>query len=319
MALRLSAVLRQKRMDEELQAAWNWIKEAMLYDKLDRIKALMLGADRKSLRYIFDQWNLLMLQLKTDESHVEESVTEEDMLFLALTKDMHVRHQEDMAKMRVSLSSSHDAFRASKARFLERVLGHWRGRELGAAFDAWRFCALTRRGIAQSASQAVRHWLNRSKAQAFDTWHEHAHSQARSREILRRTAWRWRQRHLATAFFTWAYQGARQKGAKCVASRVAGHWAHRSCAAAFESWHMHSTEQRRMEDVCTRIVARVVYRVLALGFGFMHYVGVDGGIHGGDFLVNSIGAGQTIISSTATKMLPAEKVMVRDDQVLNQR
>ncbi|VVN43829.1 hypothetical protein PS624_05604 [Pseudomonas fluorescens] len=59
--------------------------------------------------------------------------------------------------------------------------------------------------------------------------------------------------------------------------------------------------------------------VLALGFGFMHYVGVDGGIHRGDFLVNSIGAGQTIISSTATKMLPAEKVMVRDDQVLNQR
>jgi hypothetical protein len=59
--------------------------------------------------------------------------------------------------------------------------------------------------------------------------------------------------------------------------------------------------------------------VLTLGFGFMHYVGVDGGIHGGDFLVNSIGAGQTIISSTATKMLPAEKVMVRDDQVLNQR
>ena len=53
--------------------------------------------------------------------------------------------------------------------------------------------------------------------------------------------------------------------------------------------------------------------------GFMHYVGVDGGIHRGDFLVNSIGAGQTIISSTATKMLPAEKVMVRDDQVLNQR
>ncbi|CAI8735970.1 hypothetical protein EMIT051CA3_10297 [Pseudomonas chlororaphis] len=59
--------------------------------------------------------------------------------------------------------------------------------------------------------------------------------------------------------------------------------------------------------------------VLALGFGFMHYVDVHGGVHKGDFLVNSGKAGQTIISSAATKMLPAEKVMVRDDQVLNQR
>ncbi|MVW85613.1 hypothetical protein CRX42_16520 [Pseudomonas jessenii] len=59
--------------------------------------------------------------------------------------------------------------------------------------------------------------------------------------------------------------------------------------------------------------------MLALGFGFVHYVGVDGGIHKGVFLVNSGESGQTINSSTATKMLPAEKVMVRDDQVLNQR
>ncbi|PMY52957.1 hypothetical protein C1X69_05395 [Pseudomonas sp. FW305-67] len=59
--------------------------------------------------------------------------------------------------------------------------------------------------------------------------------------------------------------------------------------------------------------------MLALGFGFVHYVAVDGDIHMGDFLVNSGEFGQTIISSTATKMLPAEKVMVRDDQVLNQR
>nr|BFE94463.1 hypothetical protein GCM10020185_49990 [Pseudomonas brassicacearum subsp. brassicacearum] len=60
--------------------------------------------------------------------------------------------------------------------------------------------------------------------------------------------------------------------------------------------------------------------VLALGFGFMHYVDIHGGVHRGDFLVNSFKSGQTIVSSTATKkMLPAEKVMVRDDQVLNQR
>ncbi|KAB0498682.1 hypothetical protein EIY72_24250 [Pseudomonas vancouverensis] len=59
--------------------------------------------------------------------------------------------------------------------------------------------------------------------------------------------------------------------------------------------------------------------MLALGFGFVHYVGIDGGIHGGGFLVNSIRGSQTINSSAATKMLPAEKVMVRDDQVLNQR
>ena len=59
--------------------------------------------------------------------------------------------------------------------------------------------------------------------------------------------------------------------------------------------------------------------VLTLGFGFVDNVGVYLSVHKVLFLVNSIEAVQTIINSTATKMLPAEKVMVRDDQVLNQR
>ncbi|HCS05873.1 hypothetical protein CJF40_14665 [Pseudomonas lundensis] len=59
--------------------------------------------------------------------------------------------------------------------------------------------------------------------------------------------------------------------------------------------------------------------MLTLGFGFVDNVGVYLSVHKVLFLVNSIGSGQTIVSSTATKMLAAEKVMVRDDQVLNQR
>ena len=59
--------------------------------------------------------------------------------------------------------------------------------------------------------------------------------------------------------------------------------------------------------------------VLTLGFGFVDNVGVYLRVHKVLFLVNSIESGQTIVSSTATKMLAAEKVMVRDDQVLNQR
>ncbi|MNP14982.1 hypothetical protein D3C76_1073210 [compost metagenome] len=70
--------------------------------------------------------------------------------------------------------------------------------------------------------------------------------------------------------------------------------------------------------------------VLALGFGFMHDVDVDGGIHGLRFLssgsaaraavaLSCSGRIHTIVSSTATNTLAAEKVMARDDQVLNQR
>ncbi|POA60025.1 hypothetical protein C1885_10720 [Pseudomonas sp. GW531-R1] len=60
--------------------------------------------------------------------------------------------------------------------------------------------------------------------------------------------------------------------------------------------------------------------VLTLGFGFVDNVGVYLAVHDG-VIPRLIQAwlGQTIISNTATKMLPAEKVMVRDDQVLNQR
>jgi hypothetical protein len=60
-------------------------------------------------------------------------------------------------------------------------------------------------------------------------------------------------------------------------------------------------------------------RMLTLGFRFVDNVGVYLSVHKVLFLVNSIEAVQTISNSTATKMLPAEKVMVRDDQVLNQR
>ncbi len=60
-------------------------------------------------------------------------------------------------------------------------------------------------------------------------------------------------------------------------------------------------------------------RMLALRFGFVDDVGVDFRVHELKLqLANSGESGQTIVISTAMKMLPAEKVMVRDDQVLNQ-
>ncbi|AQT97393.1 hypothetical protein C1X21_05750 [Pseudomonas sp. FW305-3-2-15-A-LB2] len=60
--------------------------------------------------------------------------------------------------------------------------------------------------------------------------------------------------------------------------------------------------------------------MLALGFGFVDNIGIYLAVHQGNFLeLIQAWQGQTIISNTATKMLPAEKVMVRDDQVLNQR
>ena len=57
--------------------------------------------------------------------------------------------------------------------------------------------------------------------------------------------------------------------------------------------------------------------MLALGFGLMHDIGVHGGIHGDFVPVRSVPGAHTTMNSTATKMLAAEKVMVREDQVLN--
>ena len=59
-------------------------------------------------------------------------------------------------------------------------------------------------------------------------------------------------------------------------------------------------------------------RMLALGFGLMDHVDVDGCVHTCKFLFES-SSGQTNARSVAMKTLAAEKVMARDDQVLNQR
>ncbi|MNM96855.1 hypothetical protein D3C81_1093470 [compost metagenome] len=72
-------------------------------------------------------------------------------------------------------------------------------------------------------------------------------------------------------------------------------------------------------DACRQLDPRMA----ALGFGFVHDVEVDGCIHGqGSCHLAWLGGrfgGHTMLISTATKTLAAEKVMARDDQVLNQR
>ena len=64
LALRLTGCLQQRAytpaealsVADALQGAWAWLGDAMLYDRLARVKVLMLGADRKTLRAYFDQW-----------------------------------------------------------------------------------------------------------------------------------------------------------------------------------------------------------------------------------------------------------------------
>ena len=64
LALRLAGCLQQRAytpaealsVADALQGAWAWLGDTMLYDRLARVKVLMLGADRRTLRAYFDQW-----------------------------------------------------------------------------------------------------------------------------------------------------------------------------------------------------------------------------------------------------------------------
>ncbi|MCY1358687.1 hypothetical protein D9M69_452290 [compost metagenome] len=80
-------------------------------------------------------------------------------------------------------------------------------------------------------------------------------------------------------------------------------------------------QQRRFEAFAASDVADLAGDlhpcVLALGFGFMHHIEIDGCIHGFDSC--QVPCAHTIASSVAMNTLVAEKVMAREDQVLNQR
>ena len=105
----IAAKMREAQVDADLQSAWTWIKETMLYDKWDRVKVLMLGADRKSLRSYFDEWHLRLQQqsdVKRDAHHqaeLEYLKTRHESELQASCKKLsleiealHIRYQQEL-------------------------------------------------------------------------------------------------------------------------------------------------------------------------------------------------------------------------------
>ena len=59
LALRLNAVMHQADVSEDMRAAWTWLRDALRYDQMDKVLALMRGTDRKTFRRYFDAWHTL--------------------------------------------------------------------------------------------------------------------------------------------------------------------------------------------------------------------------------------------------------------------
>ena len=83
----ITSKMREGEVDADLQSAWTWIKETMQYDKWDRVKVLMLGADRKSLRSYFSEWHVLMQQQSDAKARAAHQ---------AELEALHTRYQQEL-------------------------------------------------------------------------------------------------------------------------------------------------------------------------------------------------------------------------------
>jgi len=126
-ALWLNTKVRESHVDALLQSSWQWLQKNMQYDKIDRVTALMRGADRFTLRAIFDDWKAgLSLGHPAHPLHPQ----------------VHARQPDDHSpegRVRQKLGTMAPGFdeMAAKIKFVDRCLKRWTHTELSSAFGSW--------------------------------------------------------------------------------------------------------------------------------------------------------------------------------------
>ena len=204
---------------DELQAAWTWIKETMQFDKWDRVKLLMLGSDRLSVRTYFDAWVALLpgheptttsptrAQLPgyasggSLQEQVEITMPGKDVgRAMPPSAEAEARIQELEAQNR-AMQAQIDSQTSQLAQQLpapgkERMrLGAQapgpaggKGKRQGVGFsDDVDEIGLAQGGQDDRHLQAkinfveriVKHWRMQGLGKAFDSWHSHAREQVR--------------------------------------------------------------------------------------------------------------------------------------------
>ena len=255
----LTAKMHEVGVDADLQSAWTWIKETMLYDKWDRVKMLMLGADRRSLRSFFDQWHTLRLAAEDSKRQAEfDDLRKEHESEM---EALHAKYQQEMEDGQQRMRSMLQA----KAQEVKEVQELLESAQVRLA-DEMEQAALQKAALAaapqklrqklgalvpgmlpappNTPAEGGRFLLPKDGMDGNDEDGEDQDAEMLAKiKFIDRVLKRWKLQEVGSALDTWRSFVKKQKRAEYITGRILRHWTHRTSAAAFDSWHEHTQEQ----------------------------------------------------------------------------
>ena len=245
----LTAKMHEVGVDADLQSAWTWIKETMLYDKWDRVKMLMLGADRRSLRSFFDQWHTLRLAAEDSkrQAQFDDLRKEHESEMEAL----HAKYQQEMEDGQQRMRSMLQA----KAQEVKEVQELLESAQVRLA-DEMEQAALQKAALAaapqklrqklgalvpgmlpappNTPAEGGRFLLPKDGMDGNDEDGEDQDAEMLAKiKFIDRVLKRWKLQEVGSALDTWRSFVKKQKRAEYITGRILRHWTHRTSAAAF--------------------------------------------------------------------------------------
>jgi hypothetical protein len=278
----LTAKMHEVGVDADLQSAWTWIKETMLYDKWDRVKMLMLGADRKSLRSFFDQWHTS--RLAAEDSKRQAQFDDLRKEHEGEMEALHTKYQQEMEDGQQRMRSMLQA-KAQEVKEVQELLENAQAR----LADEMEQAALQKAALAaapqklrqklgalapgmlpappNTPTEGGRFLLPKDGMDGNDEDGEDQDAEMLAKiKFIDRVLKRWKLQEVGSAFDTWRSFVKSQQQLMKSAAKVVGHWLHRGLALAYETWHAHAHAQARMRGILKRIAERWLHRDVAVAF-----------------------------------------------------
>ena len=282
---RLSALLESREQSvpfgQLVTESVRWMKDSLQFDRMERIRHLMLGTQRSSARVILLDWGRLM---KRNSKARWQRKWFERIRQASLKKDaFHCWRQNtgSQAVMRRKLAKGvlkwiHQGVRGAfnvwldllkeKRRIREvcmKLTKRWINMQLAAPFYRWQENYFEARRLRFSQSRVIRKWMNRGLNMCFESWKTEVEQTKHEQNIIQKIVTRWNNMPKATAFVTWYCNTKERQRERKIVSRIVVRWTQRSLLSSFEKWRAQRKEQERLRKIVSRILLTWTHRLIS--------------------------------------------------------
>ena len=284
--MRLNAVLQLNdgRLGQQVAESVRWMKDGLQFDRMERIRHLMLGTQTSSTRMVFKDWGLIakrnskiqwrykMLQRIHKATLMREcfgswfNLARNEMGNRRKIGNIVARWSHRELLPAFNAWQDHVKTRRKQRNICTRVVRRWENQRYALPFLAWQEFTTTEKRLRQSLTRIVRRWTHMALAPAFLKWFEWSKEQTRMEYVCDKIIKRWTHMTIAPSFDRWREMSDREAKLKRICSKILGRWTHMALAPAFLQWFEWSKEQTRMEYVCDKIIKRWTHMTIAPSF-----------------------------------------------------